>query len=329
MSTSRRDPRKAKIRRERIRREKRATSAGPPPDFASEHPFAAERALRDIHALLEGERFESADQLNARLEELTSGGRTAEMAKAWKQDDPKWLAQQLAYDALETEDPIEALRLVHEAHELDPHCTDANRLMVGLLPTSLENRLKLMREVVEDAERDLGEAFFEENAGHFWGLTETRPYMRAKQHLGELLVQAGQLPEAIAVFERMLHLNPGDNQGMRYPLLGLYLAENRPADAARLLAEYGEEDVTASAAWGRVLERWLSGKPDEAEAALAHARKVNPLAERYLSGSRKLPAQMPEYYQTGSEAEAQICARELAPACERQPAFRQWLRERR
>jgi hypothetical protein len=116
---------------------------------------------------------------------------------------------------------------------------------------------------------------------------------------------------------------------MRYPLLGLYLAENRPADAARVLAEYAEEDFSAVAAWGRVLERWLSGQPDEAEGAFARARKVNPYAERYLSGGRKLPAVLPESYQPGGEAEGQICAHELAPAVQRHPAFRQWLRERR
>ena len=56
MSGSRRDPHKAKLRRERIRRLRRIT----PSDA---HPFASERSLREIQALLEGQKFESAEDI--------------------------------------------------------------------------------------------------------------------------------------------------------------------------------------------------------------------------------------------------------------------------
>ena len=261
MSKSRGDSQKAKLRRDRIRREKHAQRAGPPardgaPFRGPEHPFAAERALRQIQALLEGQRFESIDEANARLAEITAGGRLSQLAGAWKQDDPKWRAQELAYDALETDSLEEALRLVNEAQDLDPDCIDAQRLMVSILPASQENKLDLMREVVEKAEHNLGETFFQEHMGHFWGTVSTRPYMRAKQHLGELLVETGRLAEAAGVFERLLELNPTDNQGMRYPLLALYLANQQAEKAGQLMSHYpGEEKFLASFAWARVLER--------------------------------------------------------------------------
>jgi tetratricopeptide (TPR) repeat protein len=150
---------------------------------------------------------------------LTADGRLAEKANAWNRDDPKWRAQELAYDAMETDDVIEALRLAHEATTLDPGCADAQRLIVAVMPMSTENRLQLVREVVEEAERSLVEAYFAENAGHFWSSIATRPYMRTMQYMGELLAETGDLAGAASVFERMLELNPGDNQGMRYPLL--------------------------------------------------------------------------------------------------------------
>lgn len=336
MSRNRRELHKAKLRRERIRREKHAQRAGAPPvhdslpDAVVEHPFAAERSLRQVHALLEGQKFESVAEINARLAELTRGGRLSEIAGAWKQDDPKWRAQELAYDALETDDLEEALLLVNEALRLDPDCTDAQRRMVSVLPVELDNRIELMREVVEKAERNLGESFFEQHTGHFWGTVSTRPYMRAKQDLGELLVEAGRLKEAIAVFERMLELNPNDNQGVRYTLLGLYLATSQPESASRLMSRYpGEEKLMGSFAWARVLERWLSGQFAEAEAALGRAQKVNPFAERYVSGTRALPREAPAYYRRGEESEAQVCTRELAVAWKSHPAFREWLRARR
>ena len=282
--------------------------------------------MREIHALLAGQQFDNIDQVNARLQELTRGGRISDMADAWKRDDPKWRAQQLAYDALETDSLEEALRLCREAIQLDPDCIDAQRLMVSVAPMSPEERLSLMREVVARAESVLGERFFAENAGHFWGVIETRPYMRAKQHLGELLAEAGDLDAAIAVFERMLELNTTDNQGMRYPLLGLYLTVSRLEGVRDVMSRYREEKVMGSFAWARVLERWLAGELDEAKAALQRARRVNPFVEPYASGARAIPPVTPEFYRPGDDSEAQVCACEFASAWRRHSGFRQWLR---
>src|ERR1039457_6510320 len=131
---------KARLRRDRIRqaRHNERLSAPPPPDVqpspALPPRFAAERGMREIQALLEGQEFASDDDHNAKLAELMRGGRLHEKANAWKRDDPKWRAQELAYDALEASDPVEALRLVHEALKLDPDCTEAQHPMVSLAP---------------------------------------------------------------------------------------------------------------------------------------------------------------------------------------------------
>jgi hypothetical protein len=63
--------------------------------------------MRTVHALLEGQEFDSAADLKAKLAELTRGGRLQEKANAWKRDDPKWRAHELAYDAQEASDPVE------------------------------------------------------------------------------------------------------------------------------------------------------------------------------------------------------------------------------
>src|ERR1019366_2174703 len=239
---------KARLRRDRIRqaRHNERLSAPPPPDVqpspALPPRFAAERGMREIQALLEGQEFASDDDHNAKLAELMRGGRLHEKANAWKRDDPKWRAQELAYDALEASDPVEALRLVHEALKLDPDCTEAQHLMVSLAPMDLDSRIRLMRETVDKAERNMGESFIRENTGHFWRTLSTRPYMRAKRELAELLSAAGRLTDAIAVFEQMLELNPDDNLGTRFPLLGLYLATDQPERVNSLIARFPDEE---------------------------------------------------------------------------------------
>jgi tetratricopeptide (TPR) repeat protein len=334
MSRKRKDPSMAKARRDRIRSEKHARRSGSSMQPASEiepprgYSFAAERTMREVLALTEGHDFDSIEDLNAKLADLSRSGRLSEKAQAWKQDDPKWRAQELAYEAMEADDPFDALRLVDEAQRLDPDCTDAQRLMVSLLPMELDNRIQLMREVVGKAERNFGERFFEENKGHFWGVLSTRPYMRAMQELGELLTVADKLEDAIAVYERMLELNPNDNQGVRYALVGLYLATKQGQAASDLLSRCpGEEDYTAVFAWGRVIEHWLASRVADARSALLRARNVNPFVERYLTGTRKPPRRLPSSYRPGDDSEAQVAVAELLPACVRLPEFTAWLRK--
>ena len=151
--------------------------------------------------------------------------------------------------------------------------------------------------------------------------------MRAKQQLGESLAEAGKLEEAAEVFERMLELNPNDNQGMRYPLLGLYLAAGQKEAAAHVMSRFPDEErIFGSFAWARVLERWLAGPLAEAKAALARARKVNPFVEGYILGAREPQRETPEFYRPGDDSEAQVCAKEFALAWKAHPAFREWLR---
>ncbi|HET8548023.1 MAG TPA: tetratricopeptide repeat protein [Bryobacteraceae bacterium] len=320
------------MRRERIRREKHAQRADSPgerephPDPLGARPFAAERAMREIQTLLAGQKFDSIDEINERLAELTAGGRLTELAQSWNRDDPKWRAQELAYDALETDDYVEALRLIDEALKLDPDCTDAQRLMVSILPMQPDNRLALMREVVDKAERNLGPSFFDKHKGHFWSEIATRPYMRAKQHLAELLIETDKLDEAIATLERVLELNPHDNQGVRYSLLALYLATGNLGSAGRVLAHHSQEERHSGIfAWARVLERWLAGKVREADTALVRARKVNRFVEAYISGARPFPQSAPSYYRPGDDSEAQVCAAEFRVAWTRYPDFGTWI----
>jgi len=158
--------------------------------------------------------------------------------------------------------------------------------------------------------------------------------MRPMQDLGELLTESDRLDESIAVYERMLGLNPGDNQGIRYALLGLYLAAWRGEQAAELMKRYpGEEDHAATFAWstfawGRVLLHWPAGCEADARSALLRARRVNPFAESYLTGMEPIPERLPPGYRPGDPSAAQFAATGLSSACEALPQFTAWLRRR-
>jgi tetratricopeptide (TPR) repeat protein len=51
-----------------------------------------------------------------------------------------------------------------------------------------------------------------------WGLIDNRPFLRCLHGYGLSLWRLGRAEKAAAVFERMLWLNPSDNQGARFLL---------------------------------------------------------------------------------------------------------------
>lgn len=242
--------------------------------------------------------------------------------KATQQDRSK--AQELAYRAMDTRDLNRASALCSEALALDPRCIDALAIH-ALLVDDIDQRAALLSEAVQLANEVLGgRKYFEENSGHFWGLIETRPYMRARKHLAQTLSLAGYLSLATAEYEALLKLNPHDNQGNRYELIGLYLEDGNLPGARRLLAQF-HDDCMAIFAWAAFMERLLSGRTAEAEAELTRARQANPYVEDYLLGRLPPPSELPSAYGHGDLAEAQFCCFYLWGAWQVHPEIVDWL----
>jgi tetratricopeptide (TPR) repeat protein len=235
-------------------------------------------------------------------------------------------AQDLVYDAMEATSIRDRLRLASQALDLDPKNVDALLMMLEAADLNAADRIEELRKLVEIGADRLGKKAFEEIAPHFWGAVETRPYMRARQHLAVALFEAGRLDEAATEFAEMLALNENDNQAVRYRLLPLLLTQSRMEEARALLERFDAEmEWSAVLAWCRVLERHLSGDETAAVKALAAARKQNPHMETFLKGHRRLPKNRPAYYSLGSKEEAQCFADDLKPAWDAHPQALAWL----
>ena len=244
------------------------------------------------------------EDVNALINSLSGPSPNDRLSDA--EADAKDEAQQIAFDAMEAESEAEARKLAKRALKLDPDCVDALVVMTDLDARSTRETIEGLQRAVAAGERSLGAKFIRENTGHFWMLIETRPYMRAMAQLAGVLFAEGLNLDAIRIYEKMLELNPNDNQGVRDPLLGVYLAVNDLDGAGRLLKKY-KDDAMANFAWGHVLERYLSGDLTGAAAALKKARKANRFVELYMTGQKPIPKGMPEMYSPGSEEEAMLC----------------------
>lgn len=294
----------------------------PPEQLGAMGNFGMERHLRDIHKAIEGKDFENIDDLNAHLQSLMSSGELGMHRGELSNQDR---AQDLAYQAMESDDPKEAVWRAKQAVELDPDCMDALIILGVHDSKDLDDCIGKLKKAVEAGERSLGSDFFEENKGHFWGITETRPYMRARETLAQHLVFAERYEEAKDHFEAMMELNPGDNQGLRFPLLACYLLL-RDLESAYNLLKQSEDYMDATLLWGKVLCDYLSGDTKTAAMTLQQARKENPYAEIFFSGKKMAPSRPPAGYSPGEKSEAAMCAFILGSAWYKNPEAMRWLK---
>ncbi len=219
------------------------------------------------------------------------------------QNTPLDQAQNLIYRAFEERNLKRRIELAHEALRICPDCADAHVLLAEHAATRKQALAHYERGVVA-GERALGPKAFQDSVGHFWGILETRPYMRARLGLAHALWIAAKRDEAVSHLQEMLRLNPNDNQGVRYTLAGFLLFLDRDDDLARLLEQYPDE---RSAAWGytkALLAYRRHGDGPEAQNILKQAIKTNRHVPVYLTGAKFPPAAPPNHYSPGDENEA-------------------------
>jgi tetratricopeptide (TPR) repeat protein len=256
----------------------------------------------DLSRLVHNQDFKDIDEANAFLKKMTSqGGRISHAAAR----SPMEEAQDLVYDAWDASTPQKAAELARKALTISPDCADAYNVLAEAEAKSVQEKCDLYLQGVEAGKHALGGAFFEENKGDFWGMIETRPYMRARQGLAECLWQLGKEGEAISHYEALLELNPNDNQGIRDLLLGCYLKRGDDAGAGRLYEEY-PDDASASFVWTKVLVEFCRGGPLAASRVLPAALKENSHVPKFLCGRKKMPRYLPDTYGWGDESEAII-----------------------
>lgn len=217
---------------------------------------------------------------------------------------PLQRAQDLAWEAWDTSDRRKCVALAKKALNISPLCADAYVLLAENAARSTEEALALCRQGVEAGEKALGKSALRDDAGHFWGILETRPYMRARHGLAMRLWDTGAQDEAIAHYRDLLRLNPNDNQGIRYLLLDCLLILGRDADVAKLLRRY-KNDGAAPWLWSDALARFRrEGDSEKSCKALISAYHSNAHVADYLTGRKKLPRRLPALISYGGEDEA-------------------------
>lgn len=212
-------------------------------------------------------------------------------------------AQACMYQAFEEPDVRRRVQLAGKALDICPDCADA---YVLLAENTHDHKaaLELYEKGVQAGERAIGASGFKQNAGHFWGVLETRPYMRARFGLANELWTAGRRQESIRHMQEMLQLNPNDNQGVRYTLAGFLLGEKRDDDLAQLLRLFPEEGSATWAYTKALLAFRRQGDSAQTRQLLQAAVKANKHVPEYILDRERLPEGQPSYYSPGDKSEA-------------------------
>ena len=235
-------------------------------------------------------------------------------------------AQELIYDAWEATSAGRRTALARQALKISPLCADAYVVLAEQTPPGSDAEFDLLRKAIEAGEAALGPAVFRDDAGIFWGLLETRPYMRARLLLSRALWLRGERTESVAHLRDMLRLNPNDNQGVRY-ILAAHLLEADLNDEVRdLLQAYPDE---ASAAWlwtAALIAFRREGDTPRSRTMLRKALQENAHVPAFLLGLRAMPKSLPPYMSPGEEDEAIHYVEEFGTGWQRSPGVLDWLR---
>lgn len=155
------------------------------------------------------------------------------------------------YDAYEAPEEERTRTLVDIVTQM-PFCVDAITTLTQDLELPAEEAL-VAYDWAERAGRSfLGTEFFLRERGNFWGLLDTRSYMRALLNKAETLAQLGRFEEAADCGLEMRSLNTSDNCGVREKL-GLWFLLGGDMSGYRRYAKRSLDESDGE--WPNVLTR--------------------------------------------------------------------------
>jgi Tfp pilus assembly protein PilF len=142
-------------------------------------------------------------------------------------------------DLLEQADEEEAGRYFFKSIEIDPTYADGYNHLANIVwrKGDWKQAEGLYRKALGCAELEVKDI----HQGGFWGILESRPYMRALHGLGLTLWRQGRLEDATSTFKRMLKLNPNDNQGARYLMGPIHHQMGNLEEATKWYEQNGDD----------------------------------------------------------------------------------------
>ena len=212
-----------------------------------------------------------------------------------------------AYELLEkaenAKSKAQAIKYAKKAYEKCPECFDAIIFQCDLEENGIKRMKLLDAGLKTEKNRLIKEKYFDkENIGHFYGIFETRPYIRGLVIKAEYLLEEGKLRQAESVCNEVLKLNANDNMGARYLLMAIYATLEEENDMLKLYKKYPEEDLEMLFPLFAIY--YKNGNDKKAKEYLKRIDKCNPNFVKFFKGTIKESKEVsPGYYSRGDSSE--------------------------
>ena len=242
-----------------------------------------EKVLKELSAIIDAheEGFNSEKDLDALIQKFLEE-KNAKASFGAANFEPETADDYLEL-ADETDSRKERLEYLNKALALEPDNLDAMRMKATLTTKHFHEFLEELSKLLKKGTRQMEkEGFFADDCrGNFWGIVETRPYMRLRHAYMRTLMECRMLRRAAEECEEMLALCEDDNLGVRYDLMHLYamLEEEKPARA--VMEKFHSEKETQMLLPFSILHFKL-GHMDEALSALKRLSRVNKDTKKFL-----------------------------------------------
>ena len=153
-------------------------------------------------------------------------------------------AYEILDKAYEADSLKEATKLAKQALKKCDYCLDATIFLANLEKNTLKIEQIINEGIDKEKKRLTKEGFFEkDNIGHFYGIFETRPYIRGLYFKAQYLATLSRLKKAREVCLEILRLNSNDNMGARYLLMAVDAGLEDEKDLLKIYKKYPEENL--------------------------------------------------------------------------------------
>ena len=239
------------------------------------------------------------------------------------EEDDEARSDDILEQAYNADTKMKAKELAKKALIIYPDNIDA-MCFLAELENKDSRKLMAYNKVIEKGEELLKE-YFDDSVGYFWGIIETRPYLRAKAGRVRVFIYMKKYKEALTECEDILRLNKDDNMGIRYCLVNLYCYLKEYDKLEKIIKDY-EED-TAYVLFPQTIMYFKQGNMEKVKEYLKLLNESNKYIINMLIGREKMLNEIPQYYSLNSKEEAFFIIGDAEYLLEQNPDFIKYLKE--
>lgn len=252
-------------------------------------------------------------------------------------------AEDILFALPEDADEAALITAAKKALAISPYCLGAWQILSQLAETEKE-AITILKNGIDHGRELHAELIASLGPDHgIWLHTEARDFMRLLHELADVYLTTDEIEKSVEIYEEMLRLNPGDNQGVRGDLLHAYIILTDASKAKTLLKRF--EDIAShdtELAYGAALleimtamedfeDTWMDeierqqpsdiagfkkffGKHFQVvDKAMKTAMKANPYVGLIMTMPGIMEMEEPPMYSIGGPDEALLYAQKHAP----------------